>query len=97
MDGQENKILEQKIQLANSISLTPVDDELIVFDQENKRFYLLNASSCEILSLVLETNNVSSVIEKLMIKYKSVNPMTLENDVSLFVRRLVNSGILLEY
>ena len=84
--------LKQKVIISPSVFAQEVDGEMVLLDMESENYFGLDEVGTAIWQAMQEKENLQEVLELLLEQYE-VGEEMLENDLSDFVGKLVESGL----
>ncbi len=85
--------LDQKITFAETVFAQEVDGEMVLLDMESENYFGLDEVGTAIWQAMQEKETLREVFEVLLEQYE-VEADMLEHDLSDFVAKLVESGLL---
>ena len=85
--------LDQKITFAETVFAQEVDGEMVLLDMESENYFGLDEVGTAIWQAMQEKETLKEVFEVLLEQYE-VEAEMLEHDLSDFVAKLVESGLL---
>lgn len=84
--------LEQKVIISPSVFAQEVDGEMVLLDMESENYFGLDEVGTAIWQAMQEKETLQEVLELLLEQYE-VGEEMLTNDLSDFVEKLVESGL----
>ena len=84
--------LNQKVTFAETVFAQEVDGEMVLLDMESENYFGLDEVGTAIWQAMQEKETLKEVFEVLLEQY-DVEADMLENDLSEFVGKLVESGL----
>jgi len=84
--------LSQKITFADTVFAQEVDDEMVILDMESENYFGLDEVGTSIWQAMQEHGTLQDVFDALLEQY-DVEPEVLEKDLSDFVEKLLESGL----
>jgi len=84
--------LNQKVTFAETVFAQEVDGEMVLLDMESENYFGLDEVGTSIWQAMQEKETLKEVLEVLLEQYE-VEAEMLENDLSDFVGKLVESGL----
>ena len=84
--------LDQKVTFADTVFAQEVDGEMVLLDMESENYFGLDEVGTAIWQAMQEKETLKEVFEVLLDQYE-VEADMLENDLSDFVGKLVESGL----
>ena len=84
--------LAQKVTFADTVFAQEVDGEMVLLDMESENYFGLDEVGTAIWQAMQEKETLKEVFEVLLEQYE-VEAEVLENDLSSFVAKLVESGL----
>jgi len=84
--------LAQKVTFAETVFAQEVDGEMVLLDMESENYFGLDEVGTAIWQAMQEKETLKEVFEVLLDQYE-VEADMLENDLSEFVNKLVESGL----
>jgi len=84
--------LDQKVTFADTVFAQEVDGEMVLLDMESENYFGLDEVGTAIWQAMQEYGNLQEVFNALLEQY-DVEAEVLENDLSHFVSKLVESGL----
>ena len=84
--------LNQKITFADTVFAQEVDDEMVILDMESENYFGLDEVGTSIWQAMQEHGTLQDVFDALLEQY-DVEPEILEKDLSDFVEKLLESGL----
>ena len=84
--------LDQKVTFAETVFAQEVDGEMVLLDMESENYFGLDEVGTAIWQAMQEKETLKEVFEALLEQY-DVEEEMLENDLSDFVAKLVESGL----
>ena len=84
--------LDQKVTFADTVFAQEVDGEMVLLDMESENYFGLDEVGTAIWQAMQEKETLKEVFEVLLEQYE-VEADMLENDLSDFVKKLVESGL----
>lgn len=84
--------LNQKITFADTVFAQEVDDEMVILDMESENYFGLDEVGTSIWQAMQEHGTLQEVFDALLEQYE-VEPEVLEKDLSDFVEKLLESGL----
>ena len=84
--------LDQKVTFAETVFAQEVDGEMVLLDMESENYFGLDEVGTAIWQAMQEKETLKEVFEVLLEQYEVEDEM-LENDLSDFVGKLVESGL----
>lgn len=84
--------LNQKITFADTVFAQEVDDEMVILDMESENYFGLDEVGTSIWQAMQEHGTLQDVFDALLEQY-DVEPEVLEKDLSDFVEKLLESGL----
>ena len=84
--------LDQKVTFAETVFAQEVDGEMVLLDMESENYFGLDEVGTAIWQAMQEKETLREVFEVLKEQYE-VEAEVLENDLSDFVEKLVESGL----
>ena len=84
--------LNQKITFAETVFAQEVDGEMVLLDMESENYFGLDEVGTDIWQAMQEKETLKEVLEVLLEQYE-VETEVLERDLSDFVGKLVESGL----
>ena len=84
--------LNQKITFAETVFAQEVDGEMVLLDMESENYFGLDEVGTSIWQAMQEKETLHEVLEKFLEQY-DVEAEVLERDLSDFVGKLVESGL----
>jgi ornithine carbamoyltransferase len=84
--------LNQKIIFADTVFAQEVDDEMVILDMESENYFGLDEVGTAIWQAMQEKETLQEVFDTLLAQY-DVEPEVLETDLSNFVQKLLESGL----
>ncbi len=84
--------LNQKITFADTVFAQEVDGEMVLLDMESENYFGLDEVGTAIWQAMQEHGNLKEVFDDLLKQY-DVEEEVLKNDLSDFVGKLVESGL----
>lgn len=85
--------LNQKITFADTVFAQEVDDEMVILDMESENYFGLDEVGTSIWQAMQEHGTLQEVFDALLEQYE-VEPEVLEKDLSDFVEKLLESGLI---
>ena len=82
----------QKITFADTVFAQEVDGEMVLLDMESENYFGLDEVGTAIWQAMQEKETLKEVFETLLEQYE-VEPEMLEKDLSDFVEKLLESGL----
>lgn len=82
-----------RVRVPDSVLLRRVESELLVFDSESNRYFVLDEMGERIWAKLAEAGDLLPVYEELLASY-DVEPRLLERDLERFVDRLAKLGLI---
>ena len=84
--------LNKKVIFAETVFAQEVDGEMVLLDMESENYFGLDEVGTSIWQAMQEKETLKEVLELLLEQYEVEEEM-LENDLSDFVRKLQESGL----
>ena len=84
--------LNQKVTFADTVFAQEVDGEMVLLDMESENYFGLDEVGTSIWQAMQEKETLQEVFEVLLDQYE-VEPEMLEHDLSDFVGKLLESGL----
>ena len=84
--------LNQKVTFADTVFAQEVDGEMVLLDMESENYFGLDEVGTSIWQAMQEKETLKEVLEVLLEEYEVVSDV-LEEDLSTFVDKLVESGL----
>ena len=84
--------LNTKVTFAETVFAQEVDGEMVLLDMESENYFGLDEVGTSIWQAMQEKETLKEVLEALLEQYEVESEM-LENDLSDFVGKLVESGL----
>ena len=84
--------LNQRITFADTVFAQEVDDEMVILDMESENYFGLDEVGTSIWHAMQEYGTLQEVFDALLEQY-DVEPEILEKDLSDFVEKLLESGL----
>jgi len=84
--------LDHKVTFAETVFAQEVDGEMVLLDMESESYYGLDEVGTAIWQAMQEYGTLKEVLSTLLEQY-DVEPEVLEKDLSDFVGKLVESGL----
>jgi len=84
--------LDQKVTFADTVFAQEVDGEMVLLDMESENYFGLDEVGTAIWQAMQEKETLKEVLGLLLEQYEVEEEM-LENDLSDFVGKLVESGL----
>ena len=84
--------LDQKVTFAETVFAQEVDGEMVLLDMESENYFGLDEVGTAIWQAMQEYGTLKEVLSALLEQY-DVEPEVLEKDLSDFVGKLVESGL----
>ena len=84
--------LDQKVTFAETVFAQEVDGEMVLLDMESENYFGLDEVGTAIWQAMQEKETLKEVLDVLLAQYE-VEAEMLENDLSDFVGKLVESGL----
>ena len=84
--------LNQKVTFAETVFAQEVDGEMVLLDMESENYFGLDEVGTSIWQAMQEKETLKEVLDLLLEQYEVEEEM-LENDLSDFVGKLVESGL----
>lgn len=84
--------LDQKIIFADSVFAQEVDGEMVLLDMESENYFGLDEVGTSIWQVMQEKETLKEVFDALLEQYE-VEAEVLERDLSDFVGKLLESGL----
>ena len=84
--------LEHKVIFAETVFAQEVDGEMVLLDMESENYFGLDEVGTSIWQAMQENETLQEVFEALLEQYEVEEEM-LENDLLVFVGKLVESGL----
>ncbi len=84
--------LHQKVTFAETVFAQEVDGEMVLLDMESENYFGLDEVGTAIWQAMQEKETLKDVFDLLSEQYE-VEAEMLENDLSVFVGKLVESGL----
>ena len=84
--------LDQKVIFAETVFAQEVDGEMVLLDMESENYFGLDEVGTSIWQEIQEKETLREVLEALLEQYE-VEAEMLENDLSDFIEKLVESGL----
>lgn len=84
--------LNQKITFADTVFAQEVDDEMVILDMESENYFGLDEVGTSIWQAMQENEILQEVFNTLLEQYE-VEPEVLKKDLSDFVEKLLESGL----
>ena len=84
--------LNQKVTFAETVFAQEVDGEMVLLDMESENYFGLDEVGTAIWQAMQEKETLKEVLDALLEQYEVETEM-LENDLSDFVGKLVESGL----
>ena len=84
--------LDQKVTFAETVFAQEVDGEMVLLDMESENYFGLDEVGTAIWQAMQEKETLKEVLDLLLEQYEVKEEM-LENDLSDFVGKLVESGL----
>ncbi len=84
--------LDQKVTFAETVFAQEVDGEMVLLDMESENYFGLDEVGTAIWQAMQEKETLKEVLEALLEQYEVEEEM-LENDLSDFIGKLVESGL----
>jgi len=84
--------LDQKVTFAETVFAQEVDGEMVLLDMESENYFGLDEVGTAIWQAMQEYGTLQEVLNALLEQY-DVEPEVLESDLSDFVGKLVESGL----
>lgn len=84
--------LNQKIIFADTVFAQEVDGEMVLLDMESENYFGLDEVGTAIWHAMQENETLQEVLESLLEQYE-VEAEVLERDLSDFVEKLLESGL----
>ncbi|RLA69293.1 MAG: PqqD family protein [Epsilonproteobacteria bacterium] len=84
--------LNQKVTFADTVFAQEVDGEMVLLDMESENYFGLDEVGTSIWQAMQEKETLKEVLDLLLEQYEVEEEM-LENDLSDFVGKLVESGL----
>ena len=85
--------LNKKVTFAETVFAQEVDGEMVLLDMESENYFGLDEVGTSIWQAMQEKETLKEVLELLLEQYEVEEEM-LENDLSDFVRKLQESGLI---
>lgn len=85
--------LNQKITFAETVFAQEVDGEMVLLDMESENYFGLDEVGTAIWQAMQEYGTLQEVLNALLEQY-DVEAEVLENDLSSFVDKLLESGLI---
>ena len=84
--------LNQKVTFAETVFAQEVDGEMVLLDMESENYFGLDEVGTAIWQAMQEKDTLKEVLDVLLEQYEVEEEM-LENDLSDFIGKLVESGL----
>ncbi len=84
--------LNQKVTFAETVFAQEVDGEMVLLDMESENYFGLDEVGTSIWQAMQEKETLQEVLALLLEQYE-VEAEVLENDLSSFVAKLIESGL----
>jgi len=84
--------LDQKVTFAETVFAQEVDGEMVLLDMESENYFGLDEVGTSIWQAMQDKETLKEVFEVLLEQYE-VESEVLENDLSSFIGKLVESGL----
>jgi len=84
--------LDQKVTFAETVFAQEVDGEMVLLDMESENYFGLDEVGTSIWQAMQDKETLKEVFEVLLEQYE-VEAEVLENDLSSFIGKLVESGL----
>ncbi|WP_309497033.1 PqqD family protein [Sulfurovum sp.] len=84
--------LDQKVTFAETVFAQEVDGEMVLLDMESENYFGLDEVGTSIWQAMQDKETLKEVLEVLLEQYE-VDAEVLENDLSSFIGKLVESGL----
>jgi hypothetical protein len=94
--NQVTSILNQKLSISENALAQELNGEVVILNIESETYYSLNAVGSRIWLLLSSLENVKALIEQLLQVYV-VDEVRFHADVTAFVEKLVEEGLLSRY
>lgn len=82
-----------KYQLLEHISLTEVDDEVVLLDLDTGAYFGLNHVGAKLLSVLHSDGTVSNAIEQISERYK-IDIQQVERDINELIEQLLEQNLI---
>lgn len=84
--------LDQKVTFVETVFAQEVDGEMVLLDMESENYFGLDEVGTSIWQAMQENETLKEVLSELLEQYEVEEEM-LVNDLSVFVKKLVDSGL----
>ena len=84
--------LDQKVTFADTVFAQEVDGEMVLLDMESENYFGLDEVGTAIWQAMQEHGTLQEVLNAMLEQY-DVDAEVLENDLSDFIGKLVDSGL----
>ena len=84
--------LDQKVTFVETVFAQEVDGEMVLLDMESENYFGLDEVGTSIWQAMQENETLKEVLSVLLEQYEVEEEM-LVNDLSVFVEKLVDSGL----
>jgi hypothetical protein len=78
------------------IEEAPLQTELMLFDPDTSRFYVLNGTMASIWRGCEDTSTPAGIVERLTREFEGVDPAAAEVDVRKALEDLISNGLLID-
>lgn len=79
--------------LADNISFTEIDDEMVLLNLNSGSYFGLNKTGIDILKLLIDGSTVATIAPTLAEKYQ-VSAETLNSDIDALIKELLDSELI---
>lgn len=83
----------QTYQLANNISFTELDDEMVLLNLNSGSYFGLNKTGIDILKLLIEGETVAEITPQLSEKY-SIASEIMNDDINALINQLIDNKLI---
>jgi len=84
--------LKDKVILSDAVFAQEIDDEMVLLNTESEEYFGLDETAAVIWQHVSENESLREVFETMLDMYE-VEPEKLENDIVVFVEKLLEAGL----
>ncbi len=84
--------LNQKIVISDQVFAQEVDDEMVLLDMASENYFGLDETGSAIWQVLSKSGSLHATYDALFEAY-DVEPEELENDIIVFVQKLLDAGL----
>ena len=86
--------LPTHVSLASNVIFQELDDESVLLNLTDEKYYALNEVGTRIWQLLNENSDVNSMVEQLLAEYDGVNETTLRADLADLIDKLSDVNLI---